>query len=116
MSKLTADAVKAAILKWPGLYETKTGEKFYGMPVSQVPSQLVDAGWRNVSRLDGSDFSAMGLRIVTARYVGGAHAKRFCDVVVASGVPHTEHIQAWKTFSHDLSVVDEDLFNELCGA
>jgi hypothetical protein len=48
--------------------------------------------------------------------VGGAHAKRFCDVVVASGVPHTEHIQAWKTFSHDLSVVDEDLFNELCGA
>lgn len=80
---LTADAVKAAILKWPGRYETKSGETFLAVPVSQMASQLRDAGWRNVSRLDEHDFRALGLRVVEARYTGGVRPKRFCTVVVA---------------------------------
>lgn len=83
MTKLTKEEVKKAIMAWPGRYETEDGTDFLGMPVSQVPSQLVDQGWRNVSRLDEFDFKAMGLEIVTARYVGGASKKRFCRVIVA---------------------------------
>lgn len=83
MAQLTAETVRAAIMKWPGLYEARDGTKFKGMPVSQVPSQLVQCGWRNVSRLDEHDFRKMGLMVEEARYVGGAHPKRFCQVVVA---------------------------------
>ena len=82
MTALTKDRVIEAIMKWPGRYEAKDGTIFLGMPVSQVPSQLRDCGWRNVSNLDGCDLMKMGLKIVTARYVGGVRAKRFCDVVV----------------------------------
>lgn len=85
----TVDEIKAAILKWPGRYETEAGEVFLGCPVSQLPSQLRDAGWRNIGR-DYSDFYALkdyGLRVVRARYVGGARPKRFCDVVFADVVP-----------------------------
>lgn len=80
----TKDHVVNAILRWPGRYETKAGRKFLGMPVSQVPSQMIDCGWRNVSSLDEPDFRAMGLEIVEARYIGGARPKRYCRVVVAS--------------------------------
>ena len=80
---LTKEKVIEAICKWPGRYQTYDGREFAGMPVSQVPSQLRDCGWRNVSRLDRSDFQALGLEVVQARYVGGARPKRFCDVVVA---------------------------------
>jgi len=80
---LDKQAVVKAILSWPGLYETKEGRKFMGMPVSQVPSQLIQSGWRNVSRLDGYDFKRLGLEIVEARYVGGVRPKKFCQVVVA---------------------------------
>jgi hypothetical protein len=80
---ITKEDVVAAILKWPGLYQRYDGTTFKGMPVSQVPAQLIQNGWRRVSRLDESDFRKMGLEIVTARYVGGARPKRFCAVVVA---------------------------------
>jgi hypothetical protein len=84
MSKqLNAEAVREAILQWPCQYQTPTGAKFKGMPVSQVPSQLRSVGWRNVSRLDEYDLRKMGLVVVEARYVGGARPKRFCRVVVA---------------------------------
>lgn len=83
MNKLTKDQVQSAIMRWPGWYETESGERFQGMPVSQLPKQLIDCGWRNVSRLDRSDFRALGLEVVSARYVGGARPKRFCDVVIA---------------------------------
>ncbi len=80
--------VETAIAKWPGLYQDQTGNLFYGMPVSQVPSQLRECGWKNVSRLDESDFRKMGLEILTARYVGGVkpyvdrvRPKQFCRVV-----------------------------------
>ena len=102
----TVDEIKAAILEWPGRYETETGEVFLGCPVSQLPSQMRDAGWRNIGR-DYSDFYALkdyGLRIVRARYVGGAQPKRFCDVIFASGVPHNDHVEAWKTYQFDLAV------------
>lgn len=83
---LTASDVIAAIMKWPGLYEDENGRRFQAMPVSQIPSQLVSCGWRRVSHLNhASDYTSMGLQVVTARYVGGVHAKRFCSVVVAKG-------------------------------
>lgn len=81
---LDKSAVVKSILEWPGRYETEAGRVFLGMPVSEVPKQLRSSGWKNVSRLDRSDFRSLGLEIVTARYVGGARAKRFCDVVVAT--------------------------------
>lgn len=81
--KASRIAAIKAIMKWPGRYETDTGQRFWGMPVSEVPSQLIREGWRNVSHLDESDFRDMGLLIVTARYVGGTRPKRFCRVVVA---------------------------------
>jgi hypothetical protein len=83
-TSLTADDVRSAVLRWPGLYEDPLGRRFMGMPVSQAPKQLIECGWRNVSRLDKCDFEKMGLEIVTARYVGGVKPKKFCDVIVAS--------------------------------
>ena len=80
---MTKEQIVKAIMVWPGSYETETGRRVLGMPVSQVPSQLRQCGWRNVSSLDETDFRKMGLEIVTARYVGGARPKRFCVVVVA---------------------------------
>jgi hypothetical protein len=80
--------VIGAILEWPGLYETEGGDLLLGMPVSQVPSQLINCHWRNVSRIDESDLKRMGLEIVTARYVGGCSPKRFCRVAVAERVCH----------------------------
>lgn len=82
---LTKQDVVSSIMQWPRPYETKDGKIFLGMPVSQVPSQLVQCGWRRVSRLDRDDFEKLGLKIVTARYVGGVRPKKFCDVVVANG-------------------------------
>ncbi len=90
MTTLTAQKVIDAIMKWPGLYQTESGISFLGMPVSQVPSQLVGCGWRNVSGLRESDLQQLGLEIATARYIGGARAKRFCRVVVA-GYPKPAH-------------------------
>lgn len=66
--QLTAQEIKKAILAWPGLYQTPSGAKFRGMPVSQVPGQLVSCGWRNVSHLDQHDLKKLGLVIVEARY------------------------------------------------
>jgi hypothetical protein len=83
MTKLTNQDVVAAIMRWPGLYEDEAGRRFKGMPVSQVPSQLIHCGWRNVSHLDESNLEAIGCIVVTARYIGGAHPKRFCRVVIA---------------------------------
>lgn len=82
--RLTAEVVKTAILDWPGRYAMEDGTVFLGMPASQVPSQLSQAGWRNVSRLDEYDFEKMGLQVVKARYVGGGRPKKFCRVVVAN--------------------------------
>lgn len=87
MIKLTGEEVIKSILKWPGRYEDTSGRVFLGMPVSQVPSQLIQTGWKNVSRLDRSDFEKLGLGIVEARYVGGVRPKKFCWVVVAGEAP-----------------------------
>jgi hypothetical protein len=70
-------------MKWPGRYQTQAGANFWGMPVSQVPAQLRECGWRNTSRLDEHDLRDLGLVVVTARYVQGARPKKFCRVVVA---------------------------------
>lgn len=83
---MTQQDVIQAILAWPGLYETAEGRLFQGAPVSEVPTRLREARWRNVSRLDRFDLKHLGLEIVEARYVGGARPKRFCDVVVARDV------------------------------
>jgi hypothetical protein len=80
---LTAQSVKCAILSWPCLYETEGGFKFLGETVSGIPARLRENGWRNVSGLSKRDLEELGLKIVTARYIGGARKKRFCDVVVA---------------------------------
>lgn len=82
---LTATDVKTAILDWPGLYQTEKGFRFKGAPVSEVPKLLRDMrNWRNVSRIDEYELTRMGLKVVTARYIGGVRPKRFCRVVVAS--------------------------------
>jgi hypothetical protein len=81
---LTKQAVIDAIMQWPGLYETPNGKRFFGMPVSEVPKQLRECGWRRVPRMDTYYLANLGLEIVTARYVGGVHPKRFCDVVIAA--------------------------------
>lgn len=81
--KITAEDVVIAIMRWPGLYEDPAGNRFQGMPVSQVPTQLRDCGWRNVQRYDRHYFRDLGLEVRRARYVGGVRPKRFCDVVVA---------------------------------
>ena len=96
---LNAQAVVKAIMEWPGRYEDENGNIFEGMPVSQVPSQLRDCRWRNVSHLDASDFRKMGLEIVTARYVGGVKKKRFCRVVVAKQYTPAD-LEAQRLASH----------------
>ncbi len=79
------------------LYESVHEELFIGCPVSELPKLMRDAGWRNVSR-DYSDRHALrdiGLRVVTARYVGGARPKRFCDVVVGKPYPFNPMFHAF---------------------
>lgn len=86
MSKILDKAeVERCVMTWPKLYETEDGSKFQGAPVSEVPARLRDNGWKNVSRFDEFDLKKMGVKIVTARYVGGVRPKRFCRVVVATG-------------------------------
>lgn len=86
MNIRTTDVIEA-IRVFPGLYEDQGGHRFAGVPVSQVQQLLRDAGWRNVPRIDEYDLRKMGLTVTTARYVGGARPKRFCDVVSLAGVP-----------------------------
>jgi hypothetical protein len=46
----------------------------------------------------------MGLRIVTARYVGGARPKRFCRVIVArdgSVSTYDAHVHAYREITND---------------
>lgn len=81
MKQITAKIIRDAVRMWPYKYQTEEGTTFIGLPVSQVPSALREAGWRNVPRVDGSDCDKLGLKIVRARYVGGACPKRYCDVV-----------------------------------
>lgn len=96
---LDNDAVVAAILAWPSLYETEDGERFKGSPVSEVPRRLLDVGWRCVSHLDDEhEMTRLGLRVVTARYIGGARPKRFCRVVVAMTAKHFTYDSHVRTF------------------
>lgn len=85
--EFNAAAVRQAILAWPCFYSTKDGRKFKGQTVSGTPKSLIDAKWRKVSHLDEHDFSKMGLEIVDAQYVGGAHPTgKFVRVIVASWI------------------------------
>jgi hypothetical protein len=84
---LTAESVKKSIMEWPSIYQDKDGNKYWAMPVSEVPKQLRDTGWKNVPRLNHYDFKKMGLKVVEARYIQGARPKRYCDVVVAANYP-----------------------------
>jgi hypothetical protein len=79
MSKaIEKEAIAALVAKTGYLYESVHDELFIGCPVSEMPRLLRDAGYR-VSRFwDAKD---AGLRVVVARYVGGARPKRHCDVV-----------------------------------
>jgi hypothetical protein len=70
-------------MTWPGLYETESGFKFKGCPISEIPKRLRENGWRGVPRLDSYECRRMGLKVVKARYVGGVYPKQFCDVVLA---------------------------------
>jgi len=79
---ITKTDIIEAIEKWPGLYETSTGRRFRGMPVSQISAQLRECGWRCVPFYDSYEVRKLGLEVVEARYVGGVHPKRFCLVVV----------------------------------
>lgn len=97
MNTLSKEAVIKAILEWPCRYETEDGIIFLGLPVSQVPAQLICCGWKNVSRLDTSDFMKLGLEVVTARYVGGVRPKKFCRVVVAQVKPN---MKRWSSEEH----------------
>ncbi|MDX2277749.1 MAG: hypothetical protein NW206_20040 [Hyphomonadaceae bacterium] len=68
-------------------YEDTSGKVWIGAPVSEIASRLRDNGWRNVGRIDASDLRKLGLTVLSARYVSGVRAKRFCDVVVAQAAP-----------------------------
>lgn len=81
-TKLSKAEVLKAIETWPCPYETEAGEKFNGMRLAEVKSALVGNGWRNVSHVDAGDVRKLGLRVVRARYIGGASPKRFADEVV----------------------------------
>lgn len=103
---ITKQDVVKAILAWPGRYETRGGRQFLGTPVSEVPARLRDARWRNVSHLDSSDFQKLGLEVVEARYIGGVHPKKFCQVVVAGQVPCRAISSDWETFALQLMGVE----------
>lgn len=79
--KLVWSKLRAELHVW-NRYQTPSGAKFWGVPVSEVPKTLREAGWRNVPRLDEYDLKKLGMVVVTARYVSGVRPKRFCRVVV----------------------------------
>lgn len=83
MTILTAAHITEAqaVANWP--YETRSGEVVQATPVSQIAGALREKGWRRVGRLDRFDLRDLGLTIVEAQYVGGAHKTgRFVDCVV----------------------------------
>jgi hypothetical protein len=80
---LTKEKVIEAINQWPCLYETREGRKIIGETVSGMPGKLRECGWKKVSSMGEYEFKKLGLEIVEARYIGGAHPKKFCSVIVA---------------------------------
>jgi len=81
-NRITKQAVIAAILAWPSLYESQSGRKFFGWTVSGMPQRLREEGWRRVN-MGKRDFENLGLEIVVARYIGGVRPKRCWYVIVA---------------------------------
>lgn len=66
-------------------YQTQSGRIVIGDRVSAIPGILRDAGFKRVSRdyQDPHDLARLGLEIVQAQYISGAHPTgRFVDVVV----------------------------------
>jgi len=79
---LDAQTIRAAI-KWAHRYETKDGRVVRAVRVSEFAASMRDAGWRNVPKLDAYDLRKLGLEVVVAQYVNGAHPTgRFIDVLV----------------------------------
>lgn len=76
-------ALKNAIMTLKGYpYHTDSGDIVKAIPVSQIASELRDAGWRRVPRLDYIDVRSMGIRVVEARYQSWGGMKRRCMVAV----------------------------------
>jgi hypothetical protein len=82
------DLLKAGIIKaadaWPSLYETESGEVFQGRLLEDTKSDMIKAGWRNISgyRLDEDDCRRLGIRVERARYIGGVRKKAFARAVI----------------------------------
>lgn len=76
------DDIAAAVDEWPSQYRTREGETVTARRVAEVGSVL-SRNYRGASRLDASDFKRMGVRVVEATYIQGAHPTgKFCDVIV----------------------------------
>ena len=82
MAAQLKDGVSAAIDSWPCWYETRTGKAILAARLADIKKEMVEAGWRNVSRLDESDLKKMGFKIAEAQYIGGVKKTgRFISVV-----------------------------------
>lgn len=80
---ITAADITAAIAKRHFPYALTDGSTVSACAVSEVADALRDNGWRRVGRFDRFDIRDLGLKVVSAQYVGGVRPTgRFIDVVV----------------------------------
>lgn len=77
------DGIRKGLESWSHLYITKEGRKVKANRLAEVKTQMREAGWRNVSRIDERECQRLGFEVVNAYYGQRARTvKRFCDVVV----------------------------------
>ena len=75
--------IEDGIRAWPCRYQDRQGKTWIAARLADIKSNMVEKGWRNVSRLDEGDLEHMGFKIVEATYTQGARPTgKYIRVVV----------------------------------
>ncbi len=75
--------VKKALEDWPVRYADRNGKVFIANRLADIKSEMIRAGWKNVSRLDEHDMEQLGFRVIEGTYTQGAHPTgKYIRVVV----------------------------------
>lgn len=60
--------IEDGIRAWPSRYADRQGKMWIAARLADIKSNMIEKGWRNVSRLDEGDLEDMGFKIVEATY------------------------------------------------
>ncbi len=81
MATLT-EAVRSVLEEQGSRYTTEDGETVRADRLDEIKARLREKGWRKVSRLEESDLSRLGFRVLRATYASGVRPTgRYITVV-----------------------------------